>query len=708
MMKNFLMPVLLVMITISSFNCSNKMGNENILLSDFNTLHKVVPFDKISIDDYMPAIDSSIKLARVEIDKIVDNTDKPDFINTIEALDRSGEKLNRISSIFFNLVSANTSDTMQQLAQKISPVLTEFSNDIFLNEKLFEKVKSVYQNKDQYNLNTEQSMLLDKTYQSFIRQGANLNEEDKVKFRKITTELSKLTLTFDDNVLNETNAYQLHITDEKDLAGLPENAVEEAASTAKSKNLDGWVFTLQFPSYLPFIKYAENRDLREQLFKAYNSKAFHGNDKDNRENIKKIVDLRMQLANILGYETYADYVLERRMAENRQRVNDFLDELLNASMPFAKTEYSEVQEFAKSLGADFQLMRWDWSYYAEKLKKEKFNVDDEMTRPYFQLENVQKGIFELATSLYGISLKRNKKIPVYHPDVTAYEVFDKDGSFLAVLYMDFFPRESKQGGAWATAYRDQYKIGDKNIRPHASVVFNFTKPTETKPSLLTYNQVTTLLHEFGHALHVIFSDCTYSGLSAFNVYWDFVELPSQIMENWAQQKEWLNKIAVHYETGESIPDTLLDNIINSSNFLSGYSFVRQISLGMNDMAWHTISAPVESTVQEFERNAIATTELFQPVDECLISTQVTHIFAGGYASGYYSYKWAEVLDADAFSLFKEKGIFDKATAQSFRDNILSKGGTEHPLELFKKFRGREPKIDALLERSGLVEEKTEI
>ncbi|HJX70575.1 MAG TPA: M3 family metallopeptidase, partial [Bacteroidales bacterium] len=531
------------------------MKSDNILLSDFKTLHKVVPFDKIRIDDYLPAIDSSIKLARLEIDAIVINQDEPDFANTIEALDRSGERLSRVSGIFFNLLSANTNDTMQQIAQEISPMLTEFQNDVFLNEKLFEKVRTVNQKKDQYNLNPEQQTLLDKTYQGFIRQGANLNEEDKKKFREITTELAKLTLTFDDNVLNETNAYQLHITDEKDLAGLPEGVVEAAALTAKSKDLEGWVFTLHYPSYVPFIQYADNRNLREQMFKAYNSKAFHGNERDNRENIKRIVDLRLQLANILGYKTYADYILERRMAENVQRVNDFLDELLDASLPFAKKEYNEVQEFARSLGADFQIMRWDWAYYSEKLKKEKFNVDDEMTRPYFQLENVQKGIFDLAGTLYGISFKKNNKIPVYNPDVTAYEVFDKDGSFLAVLYLDYFPRESKQGGAWATTYRDQYRIDGKNIRPHASVVFNFTKPTETKPSLLTYEQVTTFLHEFGHALHSIFSDCTYVGLSAFNVYWDFVELPSQIMENWAEQKEWLDKIAVHYETGESIPDT---------------------------------------------------------------------------------------------------------------------------------------------------------
>jgi peptidyl-dipeptidase Dcp len=706
MMKNLFMPVLFVTVIFSSFNCSNKMGNQNILLSDFSTLHKVVPFDKITIDDYVPAIDSSIKLTMVEIDDIVGNPDEPDFKNTIEALDRSGEKLNRISSIFFNLVSANTSDTMQQLAQVISPKLTEFYNDIYLNEKLFARVRTVYQDKDQYNLNPEQQMLLDRTYKGFIRQGANLNEADKAKFRKITTELSRLTLTFDDNVLNETNAYQLHITDEKDLAGLPENAIEAAALTAKSKNLDGWVFTLQYPSYLPFMQYAENRKLREQLYKAYNSKAYHGNDRDNRENIIRIVDLRLQLANLLGYKTYADYILEQRMAGNKQRVNDFLDELLDASMPFAKKEYNEVQEFANSLGADFQIQRWDWAYYSEKLKKEKFNVDDEMTRPYFQLENVQKGIFELAGTLYGISFKRNNKIPVYHPDVKAYEVFDKNGSFLAVLYTDFFPRESKQGGAWATSYRDQYKTDDMNIRPHASVVFNFTKPTETTPSLLTYYQVRTFLHEFGHALHCIFSDCTYSGLSSFNVYWDFVELPSQIMENWAQQKEWLDKIAVHYKTGESIPDTLLDNIINSSNFLSGYSFVRQVGLGLDDMAWHSVTSPVELPVEEFESKSMASTELFPPVKGCLLSTQFTHIFSGGYAAGYYGYKWAEVLEADAFSLFKERGIFDRATAQSFRDNILSKGATQPPLELYVKFRGREPKIDALLERSGLVNEKT--
>lgn len=705
MKRIFLFKLLLISIVLISCNRNSKMESGNVLFNNFNTLHQVTPFDKIKIDDYIPAIDSAINETRIEIDNIINNRDEPDFTNTIETLDRSGEKLSRISSIFFNLNEANTSDSMQMLAQEISPKLTEFFNDIFLNEALFQKVKAVAEKKESYKLDTEQQMLLDKTYKSFIRQGANLNDHDKEKFRKITAELSKLTLTFNDNVLAETNAYQLHIANEKDLAGLPESAVEAAAITAKAKNMEGWIFTLQIPSYLPFMQYADNRKLREEIYKAFNSKAFHGNDKDNRENIIKITGLRLQLANILGYKTYADYILEMRMAETTQRVNDFLDEIISASMPFAKKEYAEVQEYAKSIGAGFQLQRWDWIYYSEKLKKEKFNVDDEMTRPYFKLENVQKGIFALANTLYDISIKENSKIPVYHPDVKTFEVFDKDGSFLAVLYMDYFPRESKQGGAWATSYRDQYKQDGKNIRPHASLVFNFTKPTDTKPSLLTYDQVTTFLHEFGHSLHYILSDCKYTGLSATNVYWDFVELPSQIMENWAQQKEWLDLIASHYETGEKIPESLLNSIINSSNFLAGYSFVRQLTFAINDMAWHSVTLPVKTSVEQFERSAISPTELLPPVNECLISTQFSHIFAGGYAAGYYSYKWAEVLDADAFSLFKKNGIFDKATANSFRENILSKGGSEHPSVLYKKFRGQEPSIEALLERSGLVEKK---
>ncbi|MBN2610071.1 MAG: M3 family metallopeptidase [Bacteroidales bacterium] len=704
MKKLYTIFLLVLVITLISCN-KNKMGSTNILLSDFKTPYQTAPFDNININDYVPALDSAIKEARAEIDIIINNPAEPGFENTIEALDRAGERLNRISSIFFNLNSAHTSDTMQMLAQEISPKLTGFSNDITLNEALFQKIKSVVEKMESYHLDTEQQMLLDKTYKSFIRQGANLDKENKEKFRQITTELSTLTLTFDDNVLAETNAYQLHITDEKNLDGLPESAREAAAMTARSKNLEGWVFTLQIPSYLPFMQYATNRKLREEMYKAYNSKAFRGNDKDNRQNIKRITELRLQLANILGYKTYADYVLEMRMAETPARVNVFLNELLEASMPFAKKEVEEMRQFAKNHGAEFELERWDWLYYSEKLKKEKFNVDDEMTRPYFKLENVQKGVLDLATTLYDITFKETDKIPVYHPDVKAFEVFDKNSGLLAVLYMDFYPRESKQGGAWATSYRDQYKKDGENIRPHVSLVFNFTKPTETKPSLLTYDQVTTFLHEFGHSLHYILTDCKYSSLSGTNVYWDFVELPSQIMENWARQKEWLDKVAVHYETGEKMHEQLLNSIIESSNFQAGYASVRQLTFAMNDMAWHSITEPVKNPVEEFERKAIAPTELFKPLNECLISTQFSHIFAGGYASGYYSYKWAEVLDADAFSVFQKKGIFDKATAQSFRENILSKGGSEHPMELYKRFRGQEPDINALLERSGLVADK---
>ena len=700
MKTSLVIPLILIAILVS--NCNNKAGSENILLGNFDSPHETVPFDDIKIDDYLPAIESAIEIAKLEIERIPNNQEEPDFVNTIEALDKMGIQVSRIGLILGNIISANTSDTLQQLAQKIFPMITEFNNDVYLHEKLFERVITVYQKKDQYDLSPEQQMLLERTYKDFIRRGANLNEEEKSEYRSITAELARLTLTFGDNVLNETNAYQLHITNEQDLAGLPEQVVETAAQAARSKDLEGWVFTLQAPSFSPFIQYAENRELRERMYKAQLSKAFHGNDKDNSEIIRRIVDLRLQLANILGYQTYADYVLEMRMAENSQRVNEFLDELLATSMPFAREEYSEVQQFAKNQGADFQLMEWDMAFYSTKLLKDKYNFDDEMTRPYFELDNVQSGVFELANILYGISFKENKKIQVYHPDVKAYEVFDTDGSFLAVLYLDFFPRENKRSGAWSSNYREQYKINSKNIRPHVIIVCNFPEPTETKPSLLTINEVSTFLHEFGHALHGIFSDVTYLGIGSFNVYWDFVELPSQIMENWARQKVWLDKIAIHYETGESIPDTLVDNYINSINFQSGNAFRRQIAFSLLDMAWHSITAPIDASVQEFENNAKASTDLLPPVRECLISTSFNHIFSGSYAAGYYSYKWAEVLDADAFLLFKDNGIFDTATAQSFRENILSKGATEHPLELYRKFRGRGPNIDALLERSGLV------
>lgn len=673
-----------------------------MLLGNFDTPHETVPFDDIKIDDYLPAIEKAIEIAKQEIEGIANNQEKPDFVNTIESLDKCGIQVSRIGLILGNLISAHTSDTMQQLAQKIFPMITGFNNDVYLHEELFERVQTVYQEKDLHDLNPEQQMLLERTYKDFIRRGANLNEQGKSEYRSITEELDRLTLTFGDNVLNETNAFQLHVTNEQDLAGLPDQVVETAAQTARSRDLEGWVFTLQAPSFRPFIQYSEIRELRERMYKAQFSKAFHGNDKDNREIIRSIVNLRLQLANILGYQTYADYVLEMRMAENSQRVNEFLDELLTTSMPFARQEYSEVQQFARSQGAGFQLMDWDMAFYSTKLLKERYNFDDEMTRPYFELGHVQSGVFELANTLYGISFKENKEIQVYHPDVKAYEVFDADDRFLAVLYLDYFPRANKRSGAWSYNFREQYNINGKNIRPHLIIVFNFPEPTDTKPSLLTINEVSTFLHEFGHALHGVFSDCTYRGIGSFNVFWDFVELPSLIMENWARQKVWLDGMAIHYETGESIPDTLVDNYINSINFQSGNAFRRQIALGLLDMAWHSLAAPFDASVQEFENIAKASAELLPPLKECLISTSFNHIFSGGYAAGYYSYKWAEVLDADAFSVFKDHGIFDKETAQSFRENILSKGGTQHPLELYRKFRGSEPNIDALLERSGLV------
>lgn len=683
-------------------SCKNEnMNNENILLSEFETPHNSVPFDKIKFEDYKPAFDTAIIETRKEIDAIINNTEPADFKNTIEAFDYSGKKLELISSIFFNLNEANTNDSMQRFAQEISPVLTELSNDIYLNQELFNRVKAVYDKKDQ-NLTKEQQMLLDKFYKAFIRNGVNLNSEDKEKFRKITSELSTLTLKFQENVLAETNAFELHLTDSADLSGLPDFVIEAAAEEAKSRDKEGWVFTLHYPSYVPFMQYADKRELREKMFKAYNSKAFHGNDKDNREIVKKIADLRLQMAILLGYENYAQFVLEERMAENPDKVMNFMNELLTASMPFAKDEFNEVQAYATSLGADFQIQRWDWAYYSEKLKKQKFNVDDEITRPYFKIENVQKGVFDLATDLFGITFKENKDIPVYHPDVKALEVYDENNKFLAVLYLDFYPRQSKQGGAWATNFLPQFIEDMNDVRPHVSLVFNFTKPTENEPSLLTYDQVTTFLHEFGHSLHYILSECTYRSLSGTSVYRDFVELPSQIMENWAQQKEWLDKVAIHYKTGEKMSEELINNIIESSNFQAGYASIRQLSFGINDMAWHTITSPVNVPVEDFEKQAILRTELFKPVDGCNVSTQFSHIFAGGYAAGYYSYKWAEVLDADAFSLFKKNGIFDKNTADSFRKNILSKGGTEHPMDLYVRFRGQEPTIDALLERSGLV------
>jgi peptidyl-dipeptidase Dcp len=673
----------------------------NPLLTTYNTHFNTIPFHKIKPEHFEPAFDSAFKSGRAEVEQIIANAEKPTFENTIEALETSGKMLGRISSILFNLNSAATDSSIQALTRQMSPRLSEYQNDITLNETLFSKVNAVYNSPDTALLNGEQKMLLENTYKQFVRNGANLDDRAKEEYRAVTKELSELTVKFGENVLAETNSFILHLTDPADLAGLPEDVLKTAAEEAEARQLDGWVFTLQFPSYAPFLKYADNRDLREKMSRAYGSRGLKDNANDNREIVRRIAELRLTMANLLDYPTYADFVLSNRMAESTERVNAFLNELLEASMPFAKRELAEVQEYASRNGADFTLNSWDWSYYSEKLKMERFNIDDEATRPYFKLENVEKGVFDLAKNLFGLTFKENEEIPVYHADVKAFEVYDHDGSFLAILYIDYFPRENKRGGAWMTSYVRQSRSRGEDIRPHVSLVCNFTKPTTEKPSLLTYNEVRTLLHEFGHGLHGMLSDVHYESLSGTSVYRDFVELPSQLLENWAEEKEWLNSVAIHHETNERMPDEMLDNIVESKNFTAAYHTVRQLSFGFTDMSWHSKVKPYSGDIIEFERQAMSSTQLFPMVDGVAMSPSFSHIFSGGYAAGYYSYKWAEVLDADAFSLFKEKGIFDRETAASFREHILSKGGTEHPMKLYVRFRGHEPSIDPLLERSGL-------
>ncbi len=664
--------------------------------------YQAVAFDMISKDDYMPAFRHVLEESRRKIDEIIADPSVPDFGNTIEALEISLLQLKRLELVFFNINAAETSKEIQKTAQDISPLLSEFYNDITLNEALFRKVKTVYEQRKTGSYSVEQNKLLEETHKSFVRNGANLDPDAKMEFRETTRELSTLSLKFEENLLDETNAYQLHLTREEDLSGLPGFVREAAALEAKSRNLPGWIFTLKAPSYIAFLKYANNRELREKIYRAYSSRCFHGDDKDNQWIVKRIAALRLKMANLLGYDTYARYVLENRMAESPEKVTRFLNEILEASMPAARREYLDIQEYAGKPGAGFIIQRWDWSYYAEKLRREKFTISDEMTKPYFRLENVEKGIFDLVNQLYGLNIKATEGLPVYHPDVRTYEITGEDGRFMALLYLDYFPREGKQGGAWMTNYLEQHKYDNRDNRPHVSLVFNFTKPTDTEPSLLTYDELRTFLHEFGHALHSIMSECSYWSLSGTNVYRDFVELPSQIMENWGEEKEWLDQVAVHYKTGEKIPDEMLDNIIRSRNFNNGYAFVRQLSFGFNDMAWHSLTMPYGDSVVDLEKTAMALTELFPPVEGCSLSTGFHHIFGGGYAAGYYGYKWAEVLDADAFSVFKQNGIFNRSVARSFRDHILSKGGTEHPMVLYKRFRGQEPSIRPLLERSGLL------
>lgn len=674
----------------------------NPLLENFNAPYATPPFDQIKTEHYEPAFEAALSEARKDITNITKNPANPDFENTIVALDGAGEKLNTISSVFFNLNSSCTNEEMQQIAQRISPKLTEYSNSIYMDPVLFQRVKTVYEQKDNLSLTPEQETLLEDTWKTFIKGGANLESNAKGRFQEITMELSRLGLKFDENILAETNNFILHLTDEQELSGLPEGVIEMAAMTAHEKGMKGWIFTLHAPSYIPFMKYADHRGLREKMYKAYSSRGNRKNTYDNNEIIRKIVALRLEKARILGYPTYATYVLTDRMAETPENVHSFLSQLLAASHPYALAEKREVEEFAHRNGFQGELQRWDCAYYSNKLKQEKYALDDEMLKPYFQLEKVQQGVFGLATRLYGITFKEVNNIPKYHEEVRTFEVYDHNGSFLAILYTDFFPRESKGGGAWMTEFRGQHKKDNEDVRPLVSIVMNFTKPTPSKPSLLTFDEVTTFLHEFGHALHGMLSQCSYNFTGGTNVYRDFVELPSQLMENWALEKEWLDTWAIHYQTGEKIPQEYIDKIRRASNFQSGYQSDRQLSFGMVDMAWHSITEPIEESVQDFETQAMAATETFPAVDCSSFSTAFGHIFGGGYAAGYYSYKWAEVLDADAFSVFKKKGIFDPETARSFRENILEKGGSEHPMTLYKRFRGQAPTIDALLERSGLT------
>jgi peptidyl-dipeptidase Dcp len=675
----------------------------DILLKPFETPFQTPPFDKIKDEDYLPAFKEAIRSAKEEINEIIEDKAEPTFENTLERLEFAGMTLSQISRIFFNLNHADTNETIQKTAREVSPLLTEFHNDIWLNPELFRKVKYVWENADRTALRPDQEKLLDDTYSFFVRKGARLSDEDKEKYRKISTELSKLSLEFGEHVLAETNDFKLHVTDKSRLSGLPEGVLEQAAALAKKEGKKGWMFSLQFPSYMPFMKYADDRELRKTMFLEFSKRGNRDNENDNKEVVKKIVNYRLLMANLLGYPTVSDLILEKSMAASKEKVLEFLNELLEASYSFGEKDIKEVETFAQKKGLKDKLERWDYAYYTEKLKKEKFGIDDEATRPYFRLDKVEKAVFGLAERLYGITFHENKEIPKYHEEVKVFEVRDEDGSFLGILYVDYFPRPSKQGGAWMTSFREQYIKDGKDTRPLISLVMNFTRPSDSKPSLLTFMEVKTFLHEFGHSLHGMLSKVHYISQSGTSVYRDFVELPSQIMENWALEKEWLKETGVHYKTGETIPDELIDKLVESGKYQSGYATVRQLSFGFNDMAWHTITEPFEGDVTTFERKAMERTELLPPVKGTSVSTAFSHIFNGGYAAGYYGYKWAEVLDADAFELFKEKGIFNKEVASTFRKNILEKGGTQHPMKLYKAFRGHEPDIQPLLKRSGLVD-----
>jgi len=674
----------------------------NILLNNFSTNFNTSPFQSIKNEDYKPAILKLIEDTKLEIEAIVNNTETPTFENTIEALEFSGQQLDRVTSIFFNLNSAETNDDLQKIAQDISPILTEFGNDITLNEALFKKVKHVYDNKDRFNLNTEQSTLLDKKYKSFSRNGANLSEDKKQQLRVIDKQLASLKLKFGENILAETNAFEMLITNEADLSGLPEGAIEAAKQLAESKNKDGWLITLDYPSYIPFMTYADNRALRKKLAIAFGAKGFKNDKLDNQQHVLDIARLRFERANLLGYTTHAHFVLEERMAQTPEKVNSFLQDLLVKAKPAALREFAQLEQFAKELDNIDQLEKWDSAYYSEKLKQKLFNLDDEQLKPYFKLENVIDGAFQVANKLFGLQFKKIDTIDKYHEDVMTYEVLDENNELVSIFYADFFPRAGKRNGAWMTSYKPQFIKDGINQRPHISNVCNFTKPTKSKPSLLTFNEVTTLFHEFGHGLHGMLANTTYPSLSGTSVFWDFVELPSQVLENWCYEKEALELFAKHYETGEIIPMDLVQKIKESATFQEGMQTLRQLSFGLLDMSWHGVNPSDITNVKQHENKTFKDTNLYPDVKENCMSTAFAHIFQGGYSSGYYSYKWAEVLDADAFDYFKEKGIFNKDVATKFKDNVLSKGGTENPMVLYKRFRGQEPKPEALLKRAGLI------
>ncbi len=675
---------------------------QNPFFKEYKTLYGTPPFDKIKNEHYEPAVEKGIEEHQKEINRIVMARSVPIFENTILPLEESGKMLSRVTSVFFNLLSAESNDEMLEIAQRIQPKLSAHSNEISLNEGLFQKIKAVYEKRYDSNLTPEQIRLVEKTYQGFENSGATLTGKDRDTYKELSSKLSQLTLTFGQNALKENNKFEMLLTDEADLAGLPQTAREAAAAKAKSKGKEGWMFDLSAPSYIAFMKNSSRRDLREKMYMAYSSQCVSGGEFDNQNNVKEIAKTRMQIANLLGYSDYATYVLRNKMAKDKEHVYGLLNDLFDAYATAARQDVKMVEGFAVGMeGKSIDLMPWDWSYYSEKLKDAKYSVNDEQVRPYFELENVKKGVFGLATDLYGITFKKNPKIAVYHPEVEAFDVLDENGNFLAVLYTDFHPREGKRQGAWMSEFKGQYVEKGKDSRPHVTIVMNFTRPTATDPALLTFDEVETFLHEFGHALHGILTKCTYESLSGTNVLHDFVELPSQIMENWLTEKEYLDKFAVHYKTGEKIPAELVKKLVDAANYNAGYLCYRQLSFGFLDMAWHTLDKPYEGDVIAFERGAMSKTAMLPVVDGTAMSTSFSHIFSGGYAAGYYGYKWAEVLDADAYSLFKEKGIYDKETAESFRRNILERGNTEEPMSLYVKFRGHEPSVDALLKRNGI-------